>query len=77
MDIELNSKIPSHHIEEACQYSTGAIETLNTAGAKLHLSPRAYHRTLRLARTIADLEGSLGLETTHILEALQYRPKEN
>lgn len=49
---------------------------LNTSAEKLKLSPRAYHRIIKLARTIADLEGSEIITTDHILEALQYRPKE-
>ncbi len=50
---------------------------LNTSAERLQLSARAYHRTIKLARTIADLEGSINIKTSHILEALQYRPKEN
>lgn len=50
---------------------------LNQSAERLQLSARAYHRTIKLARTIADLEGKENIETSHILEALQYRPREN
>lgn len=50
---------------------------LNQSAERLQLSARAYHRTIKLARTIADLEGSERIKESHILEALQYRPKEN
>ncbi len=50
-------------------------ELLNISAEKLQLSPRAYHRIIRLARTIADLEDSNEIQEKHILEALQYRPK--
>jgi magnesium chelatase family protein len=50
---------------------------LNQSAERLELSARAYHRTIKLARTIADLEGSENIKTPHILEALQYRPREN
>ena len=49
---------------------------LSQSAERLQLSARAYHRTIKLARTIADLAGSEKIETSHILEALQYRPKE-
>ena len=43
---------------------------------QLHLSARAYHRMLKLARTIADLAERESIEAAHLAEALQYRPKE-
>ncbi len=48
---------------------------LRQATARLHLSARAYHRVLKLARTIADLGGAPGLGAGHVAEALQYRPR--
>jgi magnesium chelatase family protein len=42
---------------------------------QLHMSARSYHRILRLARTIADLAGSGKIETAHLAEAIQYRPR--
>jgi magnesium chelatase family protein len=50
---------------------------LNESAARLKLSPRAYHRIVKLARTIADLDGAEHISSDHILEALQYRPREN
>lgn len=50
---------------------------LNQSAERLQLSARAYHRTIKLARTIADLSGSENISQSHILEALQYRPREN
>lgn len=44
---------------------------------QLNLSARAYHRILKLARTIADLSGSDEIQSAHLAKALQYRPKLN
>jgi magnesium chelatase family protein len=50
-------------------------ELLNDSAERLALSARAYHRVIKIARTIADLENSENVEANHILEAIQYRPK--
>ena len=42
---------------------------------KLHLSARAFHRTLKLARTIADLAGIDRIDLAHLAEAIQYRQR--
>lgn len=51
-------------------------QLLNESAERLQLSARAYHRTIKLARTIADLDESESINQSHILEALQYRPRE-
>jgi magnesium chelatase family protein len=48
---------------------------MQTAMNQLQLSARAYHRVLKLARTIADLAGSESIAPSHLDEALQYRPR--
>ena len=50
-------------------------QLLNNSAERLALSARAYHRVIKIARTIADLENSENIEANHILEAIQYRPK--
>ncbi len=50
-------------------------KALEDSAVKLNLSARSYHRVIKLARTIADLAGSPQIERTHLMEALQYRPK--
>ena len=50
-------------------------QLLNDSAERLALSARAYHRVIKIARTIADLEGSENIGANHILEAIQYRPK--
>ena len=50
-------------------------DLLDDSAENLALSARAYHRVIKIARTIADLENSQEVEANHILEALQYRPK--
>ena len=50
-------------------------KTLDLAAERLGFSPRVYHRMIKVARTIADLESSEEIKNTHILEAVEYRPK--
>lgn len=71
-----NADMRAKDIETHANLSNTAEETLITAARKMKLSPRGYHRTIKLARTIADLSGSDAIEAPHMLEALQYRARE-
>ena len=68
---DMRAKDIERHIilDEACHALMKKLATSHT------LSPRAYHRVLRLARTIADYRGSPAINEKDILEAFQYRPK--
>lgn len=72
---KLNSEMGVKDISELIQFAEGVEDLLNQTARKLSLSPRSYHRVIKLARTIADLENSELVGQNHILEALQYRPK--
>jgi magnesium chelatase family protein len=57
------------------QLEKEAEKALNLAAERLGFSPRVYHRMIKVARTIADLEGAEIVSANHILEAVEYRPK--
>ena len=58
-----------------CQLEDGARSLLQTAAQRLTLSARAFHRVLKVSRTIADLDGSGIIGVPHLAEALQYRAR--
>jgi magnesium chelatase family protein len=62
-------------IRQYCQVDEVAQSLLKAAMQQMHMSARAYHRVLKLGRTIADLAGSEDIQTTYIAEAIQYRPR--
>ncbi|MBE2897305.1 YifB family Mg chelatase-like AAA ATPase [Pasteurellaceae bacterium 20609_3] len=69
----VNAQLQSKALEKHCALSESDAAFLESALIKLGLSVRAYHRILRVARTIADLEGSASIERPHLSEALGYR----
>lgn len=73
--ITCNAEISSRDIKLYCELSTECKELLKLAVTKLKLSGRSYHRTIKLARTIADLSQEEKITKAHLAEALQYRPK--
>jgi len=73
--IASNSEMGPAEVWEWCQVEEGAQALLQTAMKQLNLSARAFHRVLKLSRTIADLAGSERIGVAHLAEALQYRPK--
>jgi len=73
--IKTNSEMNSKDISNLINLSKEVKDILDKSAVKLDLSARAYHRVIKLARTIADLEEKAEIELAHILEALQYRPK--
>lgn len=74
--VSTNSDMGPKEIESYAALGQKAEETLQGAARSMKLSPRGYHRTVKLARTIADLAASDAIEPTHMLEALQYRARE-
>ena len=72
-----NSKMTSAMIKKYCKLSPDGEKILEQAFDKLKLSARAHDRILKVARTIADLDGSDSIEVCHLLEAISYRSLDN
>ena len=70
-----NSDLAPGEIEKVCKLDDAAETLLKAAIRKLQLSARAYHRILKVSRTIADLAASELIRTEHVAEAVQYRSR--
>jgi len=68
-----NAALGTQEIDQHCQLDTAGETLLKKAIAQLNLSARAYHRVLKLARSIADLAGHDAITPAHLAEAIQYR----
>ena len=68
-----NAELSPAEIDELCMPQAAAIQLLRQAMDRLNLSARAYHRVLKLARTIADIAGAETASAVHVAEAVQYR----
>lgn len=73
--IACNADMGPAEVRQFCEVEPAAEPLLKAAMQRLQLSARAFHRILKLARTIADLAGSDVIAAPHLAEALQYRPR--
>lgn len=73
--IKTNSEMNVKDLGTMVKLKKEVRDLLDNSALRLALSARAYHRVIKIARTIADLENSREVEANHILEAIQYRPK--
>ncbi len=75
LSIHTNAEMSSSQVKKFCALDQDSKSLIKTAVAQLDLSGRAYFRILKLARTIADLEGREKIDTKHLAEAIQYRSR--
>ena len=74
-NIFTNAEMGTTEIKEFCLLEQEAKDFIRQAMERLYLSARSFHRLLKLARTIADLEGEEKIRVAHLAESLQYRPR--
>lgn len=74
-NLTCNAEMGPTEVRDFCQTDASGEKLLKAAVQQLHLSARAYHRVLKLARTIADLAESDTIAANHVAEAVQYRPR--
>jgi magnesium chelatase family protein len=70
---KLNSRLSIQELSTHCRLDSAGEQLFWQSQARLGVSARSYHRTLRVARTIADLEGSDRIQVMHVAEALQLK----
>jgi magnesium chelatase family protein len=73
--VTCNADMRPAEVRKFCALDEAGKALMQSAMSQLQLSARAYHRVLKLARTIATLAGSENIGSNHLAEALQYRPR--
>ena len=73
--IKSNSEMGTKDTKKYCPLSEDCSSMMVSAATKMDLSARSYFKVIKIARTIADLEGERGISLKHLAEALQYRPQ--
>jgi magnesium chelatase family protein len=73
--ILVNGDMGPAEVQHFCQLDDAGKNLMRAAVKQMDLSARAYHRVLKLSRTIADLAGEEKIEVAHLAEAIQYRPR--
>ena len=74
-DLLANGDMGPAEVQTFCKLDDAGSNLMRAAVKQMDLSARAYHRVLKLARTIADLAGEENIQSQHLAEALQYRPR--
>jgi magnesium chelatase family protein len=74
-DLFCNADMGTSEVREFCQLDETGKQLMRSAMSQLGLSARAFHRVLKISRTIADLNGVENIQPAHLAEALQYRPR--
>ena len=72
-DVNVNADLDEKLIDKFCTIDSGGEKLLKLAFEKNIITPRTYSKTLKISRTIADMEGSFAIKQEHVAEALQYR----
>jgi magnesium chelatase family protein len=73
--VTCNADMRPAEVRKYCELDEAGKNLMKSASLQLQLSARAYHRVLKLSRTIADLAGCEQIVSSHLAEALQYRPR--